>query len=144
MLPRILLALYIGFGVAVVASPGPVDAPFSTQISDALTWAHAGVLPSWFGYPQLEATANIMFFIPVGFLLAASLPPRLWWVAPAGGAAASMTAELGQLLFLHNRFPSLQDVAMNASGAIIGTVLMVTIRAFWGWSARQAQPMFAA
>ena len=31
--------------------------------------------------------------------------------------------ELGQLMFLHNRFSSLQDLVTNTSGAVIGALL---------------------
>ncbi len=69
------------------------------------------------------AVANVAGFVPLGLLLVLGWP-RVWaWVWPVGLAAASGGAELVQAQI--GREPSVQDVALNTVGAVVGTVLGV-------------------
>jgi glycopeptide antibiotics resistance protein len=52
-----------------------------------------------------------------------AFPDRLFWQLAAFGLLISGCLELGQLLFLHDRFASLSDVTMNTAGALIGVLL---------------------
>jgi glycopeptide antibiotics resistance protein len=48
---------------------------------------------------------------------------KRWWQIGAFGLLLSGLIELGQLLFLHNRFASLLDVVTNTGGSVIGALL---------------------
>jgi len=107
--------------------PSPVDKPVSGQLAAVLTYLHRHGTPRWFNYNSVEASANIVLFMPVGFVAALAFPSKRWWQIGAFGALVSGCIELGQLLFLHDRFASLSDILTNTSGAAIGALL-----ALWG------------
>jgi glycopeptide antibiotics resistance protein len=86
-------------------------------------------MPGFVDYMFVEFSANIAMFMPLGFLLVLILPRQMWWVAPATGFAASCAAEVAQALFLPNRFATIEDVISNTSGAILGAVIALAIRA---------------
>jgi len=68
----------------------------------------------------LEAPANVVLFIPLGFLL--TLLVRKAWVGVLLAVALSVSAELVQAL-LPDRWASVRDVVANALGAVIGAAL---------------------
>ncbi|WP_254788242.1 VanZ family protein [Arthrobacter sp. ok909] len=112
----ILLAL-IGFW------PSPVDKPVQGDIAGALLLLHAVGIPRWINYAFVEASANVVLFIPVGIAATLAFPGRKWWQNAALGLLASACMELGQLLFLSSRFASLLDVATNTAGCVAGTLM---------------------
>jgi len=72
-----------------------------------------------------EAAANVVLFIPLGFLfrLARPRPEDRWALgALAAGLLASVAIELTQL-FLPGRYPALLDIATNGAGAMLGAWL---------------------
>jgi glycopeptide antibiotics resistance protein len=71
----------------------------------------------------VEASANIVLFIPLGFVSLLAFPEKPWWRIGAFGLLISGCMELGQLLFLHNRFASPLDLVTNTSGAVLGALL---------------------
>ena len=79
-------------------------------------------------YGFIEFSANVVFFVPVGFLLGVLLPYRLWWLAVVGGGLLSVTVEIAQGLFLAGRVSSLGDVVANTTGAVIGCLVAVALR----------------
>lgn len=103
--------------------PSPVDQPVSGQLDDILTLLHRNGIPLWVNYKFVEASANVALFIPLGFVSALAFPRKGWWQAGAFGLCTSGCMELGQLLFLHNRFASPLDLMTNTSGAVIGALL---------------------
>ncbi len=117
---------------AIVATilfwPTPVDRGYDGLIKAALSALHERGLPSWYGYPQLEFSANIAMFIPLGFFISFALARRFWWVAIVASAGFSAVAELLQGALLPQRFSSLGDVIANTTGAIIGAALALLIR----------------
>ncbi|MGK2854783.1 MAG: VanZ family protein [Microbacteriaceae bacterium] len=119
---------YLAFVLAVGFWPSPVDEPVQPQITRALDNLHTQGLPKTVDYGAVEFAANVWFFVPVGALLAALLPLRLWWVAPLGGVALSSTLELGQLAFRAERLASWYDVTANSLGALVGATLVVVVR----------------
>ncbi|WP_235509860.1 VanZ family protein [Arthrobacter sp. Soil761] len=66
--------------------------------------------------------------MPIGFAAALAFPSKHWWQIGALGLFVSGGIELGQLLFLHNRFASPSDIIANTSGAVIGAVLALTAK----------------
>ncbi|WP_457946057.1 VanZ family protein [Pseudarthrobacter sp. alpha12b] len=103
--------------------PSPVDKPVSGQLSGMLRFLHGHGVPGWFNYQFIEAAANVVLFVPVGFVSRPAFPEKHWWQIGAFGLLVSGCIELGQLLFLHERFASPSDIVTNTSGAVIGALL---------------------
>lgn len=112
--------------VALIAFwPTPVDQASSGQLASLLNFLYHHGIPRWFNYNFLEASANVSLFVPIGFVGALAFPNNRWWQIGAFGMLVSGSIELGQLLFLHNRFASPSDVMTNTSGAVIGALAAV-------------------
>ena len=105
--------------------PSPVDRLVSGQLASMLNFLHSHGIPRWLNYNFVEASANIGLFIPVGLVAALAFPSKRWWQIGAFGMLVSCCIELGQLLFLHDRFASPSDVMTNTSGAVIGAVVAI-------------------
>ncbi|WP_228379532.1 VanZ family protein [Pseudarthrobacter enclensis] len=103
--------------------PTPVDRPVQGLLADTLNFLHHHGIPRWFHYQFAEATANVALFIPFGFVSALSFPENRCWQIIALGFLVSNFIELGQLLFLHDRFASPLDLATNTAGAAAGAWL---------------------
>jgi VanZ family protein len=103
--------------------PTPVDRPVQGLLADTLSLLHHRGIPAWLNYQFVEATANVLLFVPVGFVSALSFPEKRWWQVGALGLLVSGCIELGQLLFLHDRFASPTDIVTNMSGSVIGALL---------------------
>jgi glycopeptide antibiotics resistance protein len=118
--------------VAVIAFwPTPVDRPISGLLNRVLNRLHGLGAPSWFDYPFVEFSANVLLFVPIGFLVAALLGRRRAWLAVVSGGLASLAIELAQWALLPARYPSAADVLANTMGAAIGAgllALVLTIR----------------
>jgi glycopeptide antibiotics resistance protein len=124
------------FALAVVAAsiavitmwPTPVDAPAKNTIREVLVTLHQAGVPTAVNYSFVEAASNVLMFVPLGLALAFLLPPQKWWLAPLIGAATSSLIELTQRTFLPSRFATLNDVAANTAGALIGAALVLAVR----------------
>lgn len=103
--------------------PSPVDAPVQGQLADVLKFLHSHDVPAWVNYQFVEASANVLLFVPLGAVAGLAYPKRPWWRTGILGFLVSGCIELGQLLFLHNRFASLADIVTNSGGAVIGALL---------------------
>lgn len=123
------VAAYAVFVLAVTMVPTPVDKGLNSSIDKVLGKLHQHGLPVWFQYEQLEFTANIAFFVPLGFFLALLVPLRVWWLAILVGPVFSLGIEFTQRLFLPERFASVGDIVANSIGSLIGTVLAFALRA---------------
>lgn len=110
--------------------PSPVDEGASGLIDRVLRFLHRNGVPGWFDYSLIESGANVLLFVPFGFLVAAYLPLRRAWLALPIGILASMCIEAGQELFRPERVATPRDVLANALGAAIGTV------AVYAWALR--------
>jgi glycopeptide antibiotics resistance protein len=119
-LAAVLLAAVFGTILLITMWPAPVDKGYSGSIDKVLTVLHRNGVPTWFGYNCLEFTANIIMFIPLGFLVALLLSQRLWWLALIICPAFSISIELTQATFLAARFATVSDVVSNSTGAFIG------------------------
>ncbi|MHB1225436.1 MAG: VanZ family protein [Gemmatimonadaceae bacterium] len=78
----------------------------------------------------LDLIANVLLFVPVGFLLALGEPaarPGTVWRALAVGALLSLVIESAQLFELE-RYTSPWDVLTNAAGAALGGALPARLR----------------
>lgn len=123
------LLAYAAVVLAATLSPTPLDQGYQGAIDKVLAVLHRNGVPEWFGYNKLEFSANIVMFIPLGFLITLLLPTKVWWLALIICPALSGTIELTQGALLSERFASGGDVASNSIGAIIGILIAVILRA---------------
>lgn len=122
-----LLAAYLAALALVGFWPTPVDAPAQGPLSRTLAQLQAAGVPHSFDYDTVEATANMLIYVPVGFAVTVGFRSS-WWQTVGVGACTSACVELGQLLFLQHRYPSLIDVATNTAGALLGFLLARTFQ----------------
>ena len=118
----VLIAMLVPLAL-IAFWPSPVDQPLQGQLADVLKFLHRHGIPEWFNYRFVEASANVALFVPLGAVSSLAFPSWPWWKIGAFGLLISGCMELGQLLFLHNRFPSPLDLVTNTSGAVIGALL---------------------
>lgn len=112
---------------AITLKPTTVDQGYGTQIAQLLRLLHRLGFPAWFGYNELEFTANCAMFVPLGVFLAMALAPRLRWLGFLILPALSAAIELIQLIFLPARFATVSDVVANSLGAWAGVALVIVI-----------------
>lgn len=111
-------AIYLVAVVLILFWPTPVDRPASGGLQQFIKWMHVHGMPKRIGYSQIEFSANIVLFIPMGYI--ASAWSKNCWVGLVLGAMTSCFVELSQGLFLQDRFASGLDVLANTMGAGIG------------------------
>jgi glycopeptide antibiotics resistance protein len=104
--------------------PTPVDKPVSGELAAFLAVIHSLGFPRWINYAFVEATANVVLFVPLGAVASQAFPNKRWWQAAAFGLLVSGFMELGQELFLHDRFASPLDVVTNTTGSVIGVLVI--------------------
>jgi VanZ family protein len=109
-------------------SPGPLLLAYLVLITAVITLAPfrfarpPALQLSWLMDPG-DVVANVLLFVPLGFLFRAAARSRAGrhpLGALVAGLAASAALEAAQL-FLPGRFPSLVDVAANGLGAYLGS-----------------------
>ncbi|CAN7240517.1 VanZ family protein [Pseudarthrobacter oxydans] len=118
----VLIAMLVPLAL-IAFWPSPVDQPVQGQLAAVLNFLHRHGIPTWFNYTFVEASANVVLFVPVGVVSSLAFPSWPWWRIGVFGLLISCCMELGQLLFLHDRFPSPLDLVTNTSGAVIGAFL---------------------
>lgn len=80
---------------------------------------------AWVRYDQLEFSANIVLFVPMGVLVSLLLGRRGWWAAIAVGVIASCWIELAQYVWLPTRVADPRDLVSNSIGTAVGVVLVL-------------------
>lgn len=123
-----LLALYLAVVLLITLWPTPVDRPYSGSLLRFIAELHERGVPEWIGYREVEFSANVLLFVPAGFLAALVLPRRDWWLVAVLAPAFSAAIECAQALFLSQRFPSASDVVANGLGGAIGAALSLLAR----------------
>jgi len=103
--------------------PSPIDQPVQGDLARLLRFLHARGIPRWFDYKLVEAAANVLLFVPVGFVATLAFTRKSWWQVGAFGLTISGCMEVGQLLFLDNRFASPVDLVTNTGGAVVGALV---------------------
>ena len=125
----VLILLYLVFVLLVTLWPTTVDKPIDPYLIKFLDTLHQHGVPDFVNYNFVEFTANVLFFVPVGFFGGLLMPYRLQWLAVVLGGVLSCGIELSQKLFLPGRVASLGDVLANTSGAVVGCVVAALVRA---------------
>lgn len=116
--PRAWLSAYV-IALALIAFwPVPVDSG-----AGPLLRAVTRVFPL-LTYARIEFGANILLFVPLGFLLTLILADDRWLVMPIA-FLTTVTIETGQAIALSARTPSVLDIIANTAGACLGIVLAV-------------------
>ncbi|MHA3725125.1 VanZ family protein [Leucobacter sp. HY1910] len=132
---RVGLAGLVSVGALValiVLWPTPVDRSLRGVIAVFLDALHHAGVPSSFGYAQLEFTANIVMFVPLGFFMYLLIPQGKTVLCAMLVPALSLTAEAAQMLFLPARYASLLDVVANSAGGWLGLLLAAAVSALIG------------
>lgn len=109
--------------------PTPIDQSFEGSVDKVLNVLHRTGVPEWFGYNKLEFSANVIMFVPLGFLVSMLLPVRLWWLALFICPGISAAIELTQGALLSSRFSTINDVIANSIGAFCGALVAFALRA---------------
>lgn len=102
--------------------PSPIDQPVQGDLAKILKFLHTRGIPAWFNYKFVEAAANVALFIPLGAVASLAFPAKRWWQIGSFGLIVSGCMELGQLLFLDDRYASPLDLVTNTEGAVIGAL----------------------
>jgi hypothetical protein len=121
----ILLVAYLVAAALVAFWPVPVDSGatgFLHRIEQALPWA---------SYRRLEFGANIVFFVPFGWLLSILLDRSRHLVLPIG-IVTTVTIEAIQGELLSQRTASIYDVLANTTGTCVGMLIAAL------WARRRA------
>jgi glycopeptide antibiotics resistance protein len=80
-----------------------------------------------------ELFANVLLFAPFGFLLPLLIPAmRCWWRVLVAAAGVSLLIELSQIAWPSVRKADVNDLLMNALGALLGFVALRLTEAFLG------------
>lgn len=126
-----LTGLVITAGIIglITLTPSPVDRGFSGTVVKLLEKLHGRLLPEWFGYIQLEFTANIVMFVPLGLFIGLLFTRRTQWLGIIVLPALSAGIEWFQGHFLAERFSTLSDVLANSIGGWIGLAIAALLRA---------------
>ena len=111
----------IGLTVYLVAVLALLLLPVSYGALITAVWRlFTGDAGARFGAGWIEFTANIILFVPMGFLL--TLLFRHPWYGTFLAVVLSAVAELAQIL-IPNRQATLRDVISNSIGAAVGALL---------------------
>lgn len=125
-----LLAIVYGTVVVFVAFwPTPIDRPVAGLLRRVLAELHERGVPSFIDYAFVEFSANVVFFVPVGFAIGLALPLRWFAVMFVVGPMLSAGIELTQYALLSERYATVQDVIANSAGATIGVCAALLLRA---------------
>lgn len=123
------LMVYAAVVLAATLSPTPLDQGYGSSIQRFLDVLHRNGVPEWFGYSKLEFFANVLMFLPFGFLMTLALPRRGVWAVILAVPAFSGAIELFQATFLAARFASVFDVLANTAGGYAGAIVAIALRA---------------
>lgn len=124
-----LLFLDAGFVMVITLSPRMPGSGFVSRLVErVLTSLHARGMFESIGFLEIEFIGNILMFVPLGVFTALLLSRRHWWVLLFLGTLFSGFIELGQMLFLPDRFPEVRDLVSNTTGFLLGAIASVIFR----------------
>lgn len=120
------LVLMLLLALIITLNPSPVDAGHRETVSKVLRALHGIGVPETFQYVQLEFTANVVMFVPLGFFFALFVAGR-WGIAFAFPPVLSFAIEVTQYALLPARFADVSDLIANSVGGWIGVGLAAII-----------------
>lgn len=121
------LALVMLAALIITLNPTPVDSGRGNDVRAFLDLLHGVGVPESFGYTELEVTANVVMFFPLGLFFGLIVTGRWWWLAVAAPLALSVCIELTQLFLLPERYADISDVIANTLGGWLGLGLAALI-----------------
>ena len=135
---RVALLLVMLFAVVLTLTPdAPMRGLFEFHDSLGRLVSRMTLGQTDVSVEEAEALANVLLFVPIGFLLRLALP-RVWsTLLLAVATAGSLGIEVVQYLLLPDRTPSLVDVLTNGGGTAIGLVVGVDVQRLVRWWARR-------
>ncbi len=116
----ILIAAYAITLGCLALWPTPVDASLHPLLSSVTQRV------PWLTYARIEFAANVLLFVPFGFLFTLLLRRAHYVVLPAA-VVATVSVECWQSL-VDERTSSILDVVANVSGACLGILLAALVR----------------
>lgn len=116
----VLLVLYLFVAALIAFWPEPVD-----RGAVGLLHRIESMFP-WATYGRIEFSANIVYFVPFGWLLTIVLDRARVLVLPIG-IAVTLTIELIQGELLAERTASIMDVVANTIGTALGMLAAVIV-----------------
>jgi glycopeptide antibiotics resistance protein len=146
-----VLVVYTVFILAVTLSPTQLDISAQRLVLRFVDVLHRFGVPTWFDYGEVEFSANILMFIPFGFMVTLLIPVRFAWLAVVISLGFSMGIEFFQREFLDARIFDVRDMVANTLGGTIGYVGAAFLRSLVHardrkviaralWQARQGLP----
>lgn len=114
------LAAYAVVVAAIALWPVPVDSDAGPLLR-AIT-RHFPVLT----YERIEGAANVVLFVPLGFLLTRILHDARWLILPIA-LVTTVAIEAIQAAALPQRTSSALDVLANVTGACIGMIVAAIV-----------------
>lgn len=118
----VVALVYLGVLAAIAFWPTPVDQGVDVTNSWPVRWLESAFgLPRPTGYDVVQTAANVVLFVPLGWL-AVALTRWSWWQVTVAGLVLSSGIEVGQALLRPERFATVSDVVANTSGALLGAV----------------------
>jgi len=109
-----LLLVYLATAAAITLWPASVD----PGLRDALHSAGVGR-----SYGIVQVAANVLFFVPAGYLGVRALGTHHWPIVLALALAGSLAVEFVQSVALEGRIGDARDIAANTLGAVFGIML---------------------
>jgi glycopeptide antibiotics resistance protein len=123
-----VLVIYTAFILVVTLSPSQLDVSTQRLVLRFVDVIHRFGVPTWFDYAEVEFSANIVMFIPFGFMVTLLLPAHFAWFAVFVSLGFSMGIETFQREFLAERIFDVRDIVANTLGGIIGYVMAAFLR----------------
>jgi len=123
-----VLVIYTVFILTVTLSPTQLDISTQQLVFRFVDVLHRFGVPTWFDYAEVEFTANILMFIPFGFMVTLLIPVRFAWFAVFVGFGLSTGIEFFQREFLDARIFDVRDIVANTIGTVIGYVMAAFLR----------------
>ncbi|WP_157695159.1 VanZ family protein [Nakamurella panacisegetis] len=121
-----LLLVIVAVVAVIVFWPGPPDPSGQSALEAFLRRQHERGLPDWISFGLIQNLANVVMFLPLGYLGALAMRRHNYLVV-AAAALGSGLIELVQLLLLPHRVASWPDIASNTVGALVGLLLAVPV-----------------
>jgi len=133
-----VMLVTFGLVVAIITFwPGPPDPDGQRALRIFLLHAYRHGLPRWITFELVEAGANVLMFMPIGFFGALALARARWVIVPAA-VCASAAIETVQAVRMQDRVGTPADVIANGLGALLGYLLALAVIAIIRYRMRRA------